>query len=238
MPSTTTDRTASCSARSLPLSSMAASTPPPDQARTTAPAPPGVGRGHGLGGAHRRRRRRAARGWRRPRPPRRPRGGQRVASRPITPWPNTATRSPSRTSAASTALRAIEPTRAKVPEIASSAVHTRGPRRRPGAPPRCGGPRCRAPRRRPRRPRRRRRPRRPHPPRSSPSPRRGSEGRLALDEEPAVGVPGAREVGVGAAVGRQLGARGDAGVPRAHPDRTPASAAAARTRRAPPRAAR
>ena len=49
----------------------------------------------------------------------------RVASSPITPWPKTATRSPSRASAASTALRAIDPTRAKVPEIASSAVQTR-----------------------------------------------------------------------------------------------------------------
>ena len=49
----------------------------------------------------------------------------RVASNPITPWPKTATRSPSRASAASTALSAIDPTRAKVPEIASSAVQTR-----------------------------------------------------------------------------------------------------------------
>ena len=50
---------------------------------------------------------------------------RRVASRPITPCPNTATLSPTRTSPASTAFSAMEPTRAKVPEIASSADQVR-----------------------------------------------------------------------------------------------------------------
>ena len=102
-------RTASWRARSLPLSSIAASTPPPDQARTRAPAPLGrVGPDH-------------------VRSPHRARGvepgldestattsapartASRVASSPITPCPKTATRSPSLTSAASSALRAIDP---------------------------------------------------------------------------------------------------------------------------------
>ena len=53
------------------------------------------------------------------------RAASRVASSPITPWPKTATRSPSRTSAASTAFKAIDPTRAKVPATGSWPVHRR-----------------------------------------------------------------------------------------------------------------
>ena len=80
----------------------------------------GVG-GHGVGRAHRSAAASAAGAACRRRPPRRPAiAASRVASRPITPCPNTATLSPTRTSPASTALRAIEPTRANVPEIASS----------------------------------------------------------------------------------------------------------------------
>ena len=98
-----------------------------------------------------------------------------VASSPMTPWPKTAIRSPRRTSAASTALRAMAPTRAKVP--CSGSWPGRG---RAGD--RCGrddGVAAVPPdavdevadldaRRR------RRRPRRPRPSRSSPSPRRDS----------------------------------------------------------------
>ena len=115
MPSTTTDRSASCRARSLPLSSMAASTPSPgpfphrgarascyvDRQHSDRSHGPGhlqaagqaVDRGH-LGAAER---------------------ASRVASSPMTPCPKTATRSPSRTSAAKTAFKAMDPTLANVP---------------------------------------------------------------------------------------------------------------------------
>ena len=48
---------------------------------------------------------------------------------------------------------------------------------------------------------------------------RVGEGRVAVHEQPAVGVPGARQVRVRAAVGGELRAGRDAGVPRAQPHR-------------------
>ena len=139
-----------------------------------------------------------------------------VASNPITPWPKTATRSPSRASAASTALSAIDPTRANVPEIASSAVQTRSRTAAAGttASLRCPQmpwttsptPRCVHVVGRPPRPR---------PPRSSPSPRPGRRRSALRRRRAGVRRPRSGEVGVGAAVRRQLGPGRDAGVPRA-----------------------
>ncbi len=125
MPSTTTDRVASCRARSLPLSSIAQSTPPPDQSRTVAPAPPATVAST-TSTAPIARAASSRRGTVSTATTSAPASvASRVASRPMTPWPKTATRSPSRTSPASTALRAMEPTRANVPDSASCPVQVR-----------------------------------------------------------------------------------------------------------------
>ena len=224
VPSTTTERTASCRARSLPLSSMAESTPSgAPVADRGAGAPSDVGR-HDLGRSHRPGHLQPARhavdrdhlGT----AERRQAGGQQpddalAEDRDAVPESHLGGQD------------GVQRDRPDPGEGAGDRVLSRsrpGARpRRPGPRPRCGDPRCRARRRR-----RQARLARHHVVGDlhhladlgvAPALDGIAERRRALDEEPALGVPGAGQVGVGAAVGGELGPGGDAGVPGADPHR-------------------